>query len=623
MRPLFYFFASQRQTTLTQTTNMHKGFFTLLLSILCTTISLSQGSAIPLGNNSYHIIDRLEILSGIETPFHSTLKPYLRGDVTSYAIQLDTSIETWSKLDKNDFSYIFKDNNECLGQSKFATTLTGPNEPAYKKIFVDSTQTFYKMESNQPQASIASDYYITREKPILKYFYKTPANFFELNRDYFHIKINPIINFKLAKANNDDELIFQNTRGVEVRGSIDDRIYFYSNILENQSRFADYVNDRIDRDGAIPGSNLFKTYKSSIFDITDGYDYLNAQGYVGFNFTRHVGMQFGHGRNFIGNGYRSLLLSDFGSNYFYLKFNTNIWRIHYQNIFAELAALPGTRVPGNNILPKKYIAAHYLDFRLSKNLSIGLYEAIVFSRNNQFELQYLNPVILYRTVEQYVGSPDNALLGLNLKWNLFNRFQLYGQVMLDEFKFDELFIERRGWWANKYGIQAGLKYINTFGIDHLDTQFEYNSVRPYTYTHRDSSASYAHYNQPLAHPIGANFKEVVLKARYQPINKLTLDSRLLFMNYGEDDGLNTNWGSDINLPHTSREQDINNEIGQGIGTKTVLFGIDISYEVFHNGYIDLHYFYRKQDSDLDDRDRTTSYIGGGFRMNISDRRNEF
>jgi hypothetical protein len=100
---------------------------------------------------------------------------------------------------------------------------------------------------------------------------------------------------------------------------------------------------------------------------------------------------------------------------------------------------------------------------------------------------------------------------MDAKWNFLKRFQLYGQLMLDEFVFSELVTNNQGWWANKYGIQAGLKYIDAFGIDHLDLQAEYNQVRPYTYTHRDSSAYYAHYDTPLAHPLGANFKELIFK----------------------------------------------------------------------------------------------------------------
>ena len=140
-------------------------------------------------------------------------------------------------------------------------------------------------------------------------------------------------------------------------------------------------------------------------------------------------------------------------------------------------------------------------FNITNNFSIGLYEAVIFSRNNDFELRYLNPIILYRTVEQGLNSSDNVLIGLDGKWNVLHRFQLYGQLMLDEFRLSEIF-SSRGWWANKYGIQAGLKYLNALKIDHLDVQLEYNSARPYTYAHLEMEDSYTHYNQALAHPLG-------------------------------------------------------------------------------------------------------------------------
>ena len=597
-----------------------KQVFFIFLIISTPSILNAQGSGIPLGNNAYHIHDRLEIKTGQTSPLYSAIQPYRRGDVAAYAIAIDTSFENLSSRDRNDLNYIFKDNNEWLGQSEFQTTLTGKNEPVYQKVYVDSTETFYKLVPSPTVGSQNSEYYITTKKPLFKIFYKTPANLFELNTKAFQFKINPIFNFKYAKVK-DGEDIFQNTRGLEARGAIDDRVYFYTNIVENQASFPDYVNNRINRDLAVPGAGFYKSYQSSVIDNLNGYDYLLAQGYIGFNLTRHIGMQFGHGQNFIGNGYRSLLLSDFGTNYFYLKLNTRVWRFHYQNIFAELAVNSGRQDRGDELIPKKYMAAHFLDFKISSNVTIGLFEAVVFSRNNQFELQYLNPIILYRTIEHSLGSPDNVMLGLNAKWNFLKRFQLYGQLMLDELKFSEI-TANSGWWANKYGFQAGLKYINTFGIDHLDTQFEFNSMRPYTYTHRDSSASYSHFNQVMAHPLGANFREYLLKVRYQPLNKLIIDSRLMWMNYGEDDDT-SNWGGNILLPYDTREMDYGNEIGQGIGTNTFLVGVDISYELFHNIYIDLHYFYRRQDSQDPKRNITTNYIGGGFRMNIANRRNEF
>lgn len=597
----------------------------LLLSITLISgfliVLFGQGSGVPLGSDTYHIMDRLSIKSGKSAPFHNALKYYSRGEVVRYAIDIDTSFQQKTPGDQWDLQYIFKDNNEWLVPGGGPTTLTGKQQYVYKKKYVDSTETFYTIEEVPLAASKESNRYYQTKKPLLKYFYKTPANLFEFDHPSFSLKINPILNLKMGNAKNDDEPIFRNQRGIEVRGAIDNRVYFYSNILESQARFANYVTERIISDKAIPGQGLYKNYNSSVFDITNGYDFLNAQGYIGFNVTKHIGLQFGHGRNFIGNGYRSMILSDYANNYLYLKLNTKFWKLHYQNIFAELSPLSAIENSGNNILPKKFIAAHHLSIDILPTLNIGIFESVVFSRN-QFEFQYLNPIILYRTVEHLLDSPDNVLIGIDGKWNLFKRFQLYGQLMLDEFKLNELLVERNGWWANKYGLQVGLKYIDVLGIDHLDAQVEYNSVRPFTYTHRDSSASYSHFNQPLAHPLGANFKETIFRLRYQPIPKLVFEGRLISAKAGGDTRTE-NWGTNILTPHGTRVQDFGNEIGQGISANILLAGLDVSYQLFHNGYLDLHFFYRDKDSVDDELDLRTTYFGGGFRMNISNQKLDF
>ena len=595
----------------------------LLVSLTILPLLLfAQDSHVPLNGRTYSIIDRLEIKSGLSNPIHTAVKGYPRKAVIQYALAIDTAGISLGVQDRRDLYYLFKDNNEWLEPTERETTLAGKNEPVIRKAYVDSTKTFYSLASSQAEASLENSRYIINDRPFLKYFYKTPANLFELTKKDFYLRVNPILNLKMGSLKDEEDPYFHNQRGVEIRGGIDDRIFFYSNILESQSRFPNYVNQRIDRDLAVPGSGLYKLYSSSVFNIKNGYDYLNAQGYIGFSISPHVGLQLGHGRHFIGNGYRSLLLSDYSNNYFYLKLNTRIWKLHYQNIFAELAVEGGRNISGDVLIPKKYIAAHYLSFDITQNLNVGIFEAVVFSRNNHFEFQYLNPLILYRTVEGYIGSPDNVLLGANGKWNLFNRFQLYGQLILDEFQFSELIQERRGWWGNKLGIQAGMKYVDLFGIDHLDVRLEYNTVRPYTYTHRDSTASYTHQNQPLAHPIGANFKEIILGVQYQALKRLTLNARLINSTFGEDSA-SSNWGTNILLPNTSREADFGNSIAQGIKAKTLIARLDISYELYHNTYLDLHFLYRNLDSEEDLRDLTTTYFGGGFRMNFSNRNLDF
>jgi hypothetical protein len=231
----------------------------------------------------------------------------------------------------------------------------------------------------------------------------------------------------------------------------------------------------------------------------------------------------------------------------------------------------------------------------------------------------LNPVILYRTIEQSVGSPDNVLLGVNAKWNIWQRLQLYGQFILDEFKFDELIINQDGWWANKYGLQLGLTYPNVGGVDHLDLQVEYNTARPYTYTHFDSSSNYTHYGAPLAHPLGANFKEYIALVTYRPHPKWAIDSRLIVMDYGLDVN-GANFGRDWNRSYNSRVQDYGNTTGQGTAVRSIIFGLDVSYSLRHNVYLDFHYFSRNESGLQDFMDQ---YIATGIRVNMNNFRADF
>jgi len=448
--------------------------------------------------------------------------------------------------------------------------------------------------------------------------------------DYRYIVGDNVEYVGLDADNTDAVTGAEKARGVEVRGIIADEVYFYTNIVESQARFNNFMERRIDRFQAIPGQGFYKTYESGVIDNLNGWDFLNSQAYIGNSFAKEtMSVEFGHGRHFIGNGIRSLILSDYGNNYLYLKFNTRIWKFQYQNIFAELAPISGKFISGDNLLPKKYIANHYLTFSPIKNMEIGLFETVVFSRENQFELQYLNPIILYRTVEQFLDSPDNVLIGLTGKWNILKGVQLYGQLILDEFKLSEL-TAGNGWWANKYGLQTGAKYYNVANIDHLDLQVEYNTVRPYTYTHRgtlpgfedQSVANYTHYNQPLAHPLGANFKEVVVDVRYRPTHNLFVKMRAVRAMSGQDP-VGQNFGGNPLLPLETREMDFGNSTGQGIETNINMLRVDISYQVYHNYFIDLNYLMRNEDAAIDALDITTNYVGLGLRVNMAQEQRDY
>ncbi len=442
-------------------------------------------------------------------------------------------------------------------------------------------------------------------KPFLKHFYKKKANAFYYNeKDVFQIHADPILHLNVGAEINNPELkigtdaypsesrnFYTNTRGVMVRGMIDNKIGFFSSITENQMRVPRYVEQRIKEDTVVPGEGFWKPFGS------EGYDFFNARGYVTFNASKHVFVQFGNDRNFIGNGQRSLILSDFAAPYLFLKVETQVWKLKYTNIFAQLTA---DYQRSGRLFPRKYMAFHHLSINIGKKLNIGIFENVIYGRpeDNNLDLAYLNPIIFYRAIEQNVGSPDNATVGLDWRWMPVKKVALYGQLI-----FDELIVSNlragNGWWGNKFGFQGGVKYMNAFGIDNLDLQYEVNAVRPYTYAHVSDFTNYQHFQQPLAHPLGANFIESIGIIRYQPFPRLNIKSKSIFYNRGRDLIVNgevlNNYGQNIRLDYSSRVQDFENTLGQGFEQNVFLTNTNFSYMLKHNFFIDFNYTLRIND----------------------------
>ncbi|WMX14791.1 MULTISPECIES: hypothetical protein [unclassified Aureispira] len=567
----------------------------LLVLLLFSIKAIAQGSlTAPLNDVNHYLHDRMEIRTGNFGNIHSGLKPLMRKDIRSYQDSV-VAKDYWStnKRRQSDYDYVHIDYND-------------------DDATIQSKKTFMKF------------LYPNGDKSFLRHFYRTPAHLLEVRTKHFYANINPILHFKgsFEQYNGEGRLLFLNRRGAAIRGNILNRVYFYTDVIETQAAFPTYVDSRIRRDFAVPGAGFFKQYDSNLIPgkDTSGVDYLLAQGYVAVDLLKnHIGIQFGHGQNFIGDGHRSLFLSDYSSNYFYLKINTRVWKLHYQNIFAELTQNYGQAQRAFDLaLPKKYLAAHHLSINILKNLNIGLFEGVVFSRNGQFELQYLNPIIFYRAVEQAVGSPDNVVIGLNWKWNFLKHFSFYGQFLLDELSVGDLLRLGGGWWGNKFALQTGLKYIDAFGVDHLDMQIEFNMARPYTYSFRDSSANYTHYNQPLAHPLGANFMEWIGIVNYQPLPRMNIRAQINYSVYGQD-SLGSNWGTNPSIGYNSRERELNNQIGQGIKTNLFILQLHWSYQIRHNLFADLQFMYRREDAVIDALDNNTLLLGIGLRWNISEK----
>lgn len=453
-------------------------------------------------------------------------------------------------------------------------------------------------------------------KSVWNTFYKTKANLFEVNEKDFFLAVNPVFQGQISEQTDyDGKRPFVNTKGIAVRGMIADRLGFSAYVTDNQERGPLFLQQRIAATNAVPGYGFYKTYKKT------GVDYFDARGSINFTAAKYLDFQFGYDKFFIGNGYRSLFLSDFGNSYLFLKISTRIWKFNYTNIWTELTPTTPAINTGDKLLDKKYAAIRHLSLQATKWLNVGVFETVVFGRRNHFDFTYLNPVIFLRVSEQQNGSADNAMVGFDFKANVAKKLQFYGQWMIDEFKQSEL-RAGKGWWGNKFGIQLGGKYIDAFKISNLDLQGEVNLVRPFTYSHYDSISTYTHYNQPMAHPLGANFIEAIGIIRYQPIPKLTASARLILWKQGVDTA-NSNFGTDIFKLNATRSQ---GDYGYKLpaGPKSTGFNAQllVSYELKENLFIDGSMMVRKLTANVFP-DQKTNLFSLGIRMNMMRREYDY
>lgn len=549
----------------------------LLLSCLLQCVKAQQ-VMLPIGSYSDGILSRLEIMSP-ELPgnyFHSSSHSFSRQKIALFADSFNTVNTALSNRDLFNLNYLQNDN--------------------------------FEWSNSQSTRS---------EKHPIQGLYDYKAALYAVRIPDFNLIINPVLYYDFGTAQYKNHPVGINNRGIEIRGNITPKIGFYSQVSDEIITPTQAINEFYQQDSVVAGAGFYK-------GVGYGYNYFLASGYVSLQLNKYMDLQFGEGRHFIGDGVRTFILSDFSRDYLYLRLNTRIWKLHYTNLFGQLLDF----APINNYIinPRKYFASHHLSLNVSKRCNIGIFETIIFQRDSGyadhgFELHYLNPIIFYKAVENGLNSTDKSIVGLNFKYNAFKRVQLYGQWVFSEFVFNEL-IHNRSAWLNKYAYQIGFKAINVLGVKNLDIQVEQNVSRPYMYTSFSERQTYSNYNQSLSHPLGANFREWIGIIKYQPLNRLNLQARCIYAEYGNDTN-GSNWGKNILLSYKSRMQEYGNHIGQGVATQLWILDFSASYMAKHNVFIDLKYSYRKTTSEMDIFRSRQDFISLGIRVNIARRYYDF
>ncbi|MBR9757390.1 MAG: gliding motility protein RemB [Algicola sp.] len=401
---------------------------------------------------------------------------------------------------------------------------------------------------------------------------------------HYWFTVDPIFDLEVGKDTDADfSSTYNNTRGLYVQGGLGKKFNFFTAVYESQGRFAQYYNQyaisikAADEAGVVPGRGIAKAFKDR------GFDYPVAEAYLSYSPADFLNVQLGHGKNFIGDGYRSLFISDVASPSTYFKLNTTFWKIKYTNTWMWLRDVRPDVVDANGAYLNKYMATHFLSWNATKRLNIGFFESVIWAKteNRSFDINYINPIIFYRAIEFETGQDaGNAILGMSAKYKLSDRVNVYGQFVLDEFSKSDITGGEKS-WKNKYGYQLGVKYYDAFKVKNLYLQAEYNRIRPYTYSHNTIALNYGHANQSMAHLWGANFSEAVLIGRYYYKRwfanaKIVFGERGLDFNDGTD---NYSYGGDIFRDYDERPSDTGVTIAQGNKATSLFANLQAGYIV--------------------------------------------
>src|SRR5690606_22440818 len=205
---------------------------------------------IPLNEDQYHQIDRYEIKSGTINPaIFTNVKPYKRSDVAIFIDSINNMGLFESRADQFNYEYLSNDSWEWA-----------------------------RPETNESR------------KPFLGSFYKKKSDFFYVDTEDFDLHVNPVFYGGVGNDSRLGDMLFMNTRGVEVRGMVDKKVGFYTYLADTQMRLPGYVQDYQSSYWIVPHEGFWKSFKNG------GVDFLSARGYISFEATKHINLQVGYDR---------------------------------------------------------------------------------------------------------------------------------------------------------------------------------------------------------------------------------------------------------------------------------------------------------------------------------------
>lgn len=353
-------------------------------------------------------------------------------------------------------------------------------------------------------------YWETDTSPRLSFFKRVINDqpLFSSSNENARFVFNPVISFQAGKAkgSQDDKSTYLSSRGFRLAAELGKQWQVDVSFVENQAKYPGFIDSFARANGNIlPSFGLARKYKET------GYDYSYTNGLVRWMPSKKFSGTLGYGQLFLGEGYRSMFLSDNSFNYPYLQLNLKLPKLHYMVLFSQYINTFRSYAGSHQ---RKWSASNYLNLSLTSKLQVGMFQGVTWLDSDVegkrgFDVLYLVPFTVLHPIAFSQYSADNTFVGLHGKYQLRKNIVSYFQLFIDDLNIQETLKNKKQHINNKYAFQLGIKAFHRIPKGIMRTRLEYNYSRPYTYGHRKIELSHTHYQQALAHPLGANFHEAI------------------------------------------------------------------------------------------------------------------
>jgi hypothetical protein len=456
----------------------------------------------------------------------------------------------FSQLIYQPYSYQFY---QKLNTVEYAPA--NPSHTALKPFLIDDSNVIRHCYDSLTSANVNS----TGKSWLHRIFFN--SRLAEIKHKEYTFYLDYLPDLQLGKEFKNKKTTYLNTRAYQISATVGPNFFLYTSGYETQGAFANYENTYIDKTGMVPGQAYGR---NTTYSTSDDWAYVTTL--IGYRFSKSATIVMGEDKTFIGDGYRSVLLSDFASAYPLLRLTVNLGKkVQYMAMWAYMedqnAVQPDTNQNYRNYR-RKWGAFHYIDWNITNRISLGFFNALIAEETNDngighgFDINYIDPVLFVSTLGNPNGAPDHTLIGFNGKYKILDKTTIYGQLLLDQ----AVSVASNG----KDAWQFGFRGSDLFTVSHLNYLFEYNTAAPYTYASQYPIVNYANLSEPLADPLGANYKEYIGIVNYS-VGRFDFQGQLDYAKYG----LNTatiNYGKDITLANNINIPTGNVITGLGVAT---------------------------------------------------------